>query len=59
MLERKRGFGQGTLKPQAQKKRSDYRSKRIRRDDGGNDTLDLNGVHEDGGRAYSLSGEIN
>ena len=59
MLKSKRGFGLGALTPQGQKKRSDYKSKRIRGDDGGNDTLDLNDVRDDGGGAYGLSGDIN
>ena len=41
------------------KKRSDHKSKSIRGDNGGNDTLDLNSFDDDAGRAYSLSGEIN
>ena len=59
MSKSKRGFGLGVLTPQGQKKRYDYKSKRIRGDDGGNNTLYLNGVCSDGRRAYDLSGEIN
>ena len=58
MPKSKRGFGLDTFTLQGQKKRFDYKSKRIRGDDGGNDTLDLNGVRDDGGRTYGLSGEI-
>ena len=57
MPKSKSGFGLGAL-TQGQKKRSDCKSKRIRGDEGENNTLDLNGVHDDGGRAYGLSGEI-
>ena len=59
MPKSKRGFGLGALTPQGQKKRSDNKSKRIRGGDRGNDTLDLKGVHDDGGTAYGLGGEIN
>ena len=41
MPKSKRGFGLGALTQQGQRKRSDYKSERIRGDDGGNDTLDV------------------
>ena len=57
--KRKKEFGLSALTPQAQKKISDHRSKGMRGDAGGNDTLDINSLRDDGGTAYSLSGEIN
>ena len=59
MPKRRRGFGLGALTPQGQKKISDYIPKSIRSDDDGNDTLDLNGVRNDGEKVYGLSCEIN
>ena len=47
--KRKKGFGLCTLTPLAWKKKSDYRSTSLRGDDGGNDTLDLNCLCDDGG----------
>ena len=46
MLNSKRGFGLSALIPQGQKERSDLKSKKIRGEDGGNDTLDLNSVRD-------------
>ena len=53
MLQNKRGFGVSALTPQGQKKRS----KSITGDDVGNDTFDLNGVRDERGKAYGLSGK--
>ena len=58
-VKRKKGFGIGPLTPQAQMRRSDYGSKSKKDHDGGNDTLNLYSLRDDGGRAYSLSREIN